>query len=401
MFEAAAQTALATADPAALCARWSRPARSSSRRPVWPLADGDVRRAGGRGRARRRADRPGARPRRHGGIDLLLAEKVVGAGAETRRAVDIDGRASTSSTPWRFGLASATGLEIPGAADRRRRRRTIRAWLARAPMVPLEQRLGAASTAASLGVFSSHALVELYSLMLDQTDPAEIGGHGRRAAAHRLGRARRRRADGGDAQPLAESEAPRERHARLILTAGAAARIPVSDDLAGDADDLIASMLTAGMDRAGGALGARSIEQSGDGDRAWALLAVGAPRPTVDVGAGRIEAFVGADDSRAGGASQLLVAGARRARPDQRRRRPRPRGVPARRRAIAGPRRSTGRRASGAPGTVALLAGVGMQTARLVRACRRDHLFQIVRALRAVGLEYEARMIAAEAVARL
>ena len=52
----------------------------------------------------------------------------------------------------------------------------IRAWLARAPMVPLEQRLDAASTAAALGVFSSHSLVELYSLMLDETDPAEVSG---------------------------------------------------------------------------------------------------------------------------------------------------------------------------------------------------------------------------------
>jgi hypothetical protein len=43
-------------------------------------------------------------------------------------------------------------------------------------MIPLEQRLSAASTAASLGVFSSHALVELHSLMLDQTDAAEAAG---------------------------------------------------------------------------------------------------------------------------------------------------------------------------------------------------------------------------------
>ena len=47
-------------------------------------------------------------------------------------------------------------------------------------MVPLDQRLAAASVAAALGVFSSHSLVEIYSLSLDETDPAEQRGHGRR-----------------------------------------------------------------------------------------------------------------------------------------------------------------------------------------------------------------------------
>jgi hypothetical protein len=53
----------------------------------------------------------------------------------------------------------------------------------------------------------------------------------------------------------------------------------------------------------------------------------------------------------------------------------------------------------GQPGTVALLAGVGMQTGTW-RGVPAEHLFHILRALRRVGLDYEARMIAAEAVAR-
>jgi hypothetical protein len=47
-----------------------------------------------------------------------------------------------------------------------------------------------------------------------------------------------------------------------------------------------------------------------------------------------------------------------------------------------------------------LLASVGMQT-RSWRGVPPAYLFRIVRDLRLVGLEYEARMIAAEAVARL
>jgi hypothetical protein len=55
---------------------------------------------------------------------------------------------------------------------------------------------------------------------------------------------------------------------------------------------------------------------------------------------------------------------------------------------------------SNQPGTVALLAGTGMQTADW-RGVPPEHLYQIVAALRRVGLDYEARMIAAEAMSRL
>ena len=54
----------------------------------------------------------------------------------------------------------------------------------------------------------------------------------------------------------------------------------------------------------------------------------------------------------------------------------------------------------GQKGTVVLLASVGMQT-RDWRGVPAAHLFHIVRALNRVGMEYEARMIAAEAIARL
>jgi len=270
----------------------------------------------------------------------------------------------------------------------------IWAYLARAPMVPLDQRLRAASIAATLGVFSSHSLVELHSLMLDQTDPAE--------ASETVG-ARLRTAwiaaDAGDRMSAlralwTESEAPQERYARLILTAGAAARIAPSSELSDDAGNLIAAMLSGGMDReAAGWAGV--VEQAGQGSRAWALLAVGAPTPVVG---DRLDAYVAADDSPEGLRSQLLaasLAGLGR--------------ISAGQAAAAGFRAGTDdpwtlaidRAARDrAPGAVALLAGVGMQT-QSWSGVTPAYLFRIVRALRAVGLEYEARMIAAEAVARL
>jgi hypothetical protein len=52
------------------------------------------------------------------------------------------------------------------------------------------------------------------------------------------------------------------------------------------------------------------------------------------------------------------------------------------------------------PGTVAVLAGVGMQ-GRDWRTMSPMHLYHIVRALRLTGMEAEARMIAAEAITRV
>jgi hypothetical protein len=394
MIEAASETALATADPAALCPLVA-PARSLSDAQVWTLADGMCAALEGES-ARASAIIDQVRDRNGTSIDLQLAEKVVGAGAETRRAIQVEWEGVSRITPWRFGLASATGIVIPaplmqGAGPR------FQAWLARAPMVPLEQRLAAASSAATLGVFSSNTLVEIYSLSLDQTDPAEAAD----TVGARLRTAWVERDAGRRMEALrslwTQSDAVVERRARLILTAGAAARIPVSDAFAADAANLVDSMLSAGLD-APAARWASVVEQSGDSGRAWALLAVGAARPAVSLDAGRIQAFVDGDDSPGQRRGPMLVA------------------------ALAGLGRISADQAASAgfseegedlwtqaidqaareraPGTVALLAGIGMQTADW-SGVPPKYLFHICRALRAVGLDFEARMIAAEAVARL
>ncbi len=54
----------------------------------------------------------------------------------------------------------------------------------------------------------------------------------------------------------------------------------------------------------------------------------------------------------------------------------------------------------GERGTVVLLAAAGMQTGGWL-GVPAEHLFHILSAMRQVGLDYEARMIAAEAIARL
>lgn len=395
MIEVAGQTALATADPAALCPLVA-PARSRSDDVVWILADGMCAALEGEA-ARATALIDQARDRAGTSIDLLLAEKVVGAGEQSRRGVEIQWDGVDTINGWRFGLASATGIEIPerlrnGVSPQ------ITAWMARAPMLPLEQRLRAASVAAELGVFSSNSLVELHSLELDQLGPADSEGTiGARLRIAWVGRTPEERMTALRALWAGDEAARRESYARQIMTAGAAARIPVSSDLAADAGNLIAAMLSAGMDRQAGRWG-NVVEQGGEGDRAWALLAVGGPNGAVGADSGRIGAFTDADDSPGRMRSQLLVAslaGLGRISADQ--------------------AASSGLRTGGEdrwtqaidqavrerrPGVVALLAGIGMQTGDW-RGVPPHYLYRIVRSLRAVGLEFEARMIAAEAVARL
>jgi hypothetical protein len=389
MFTVAVQTALATADPAGLCPL-VEPGRAVSDEPIWPLADamcaalhGDSARASelidqARGQS-------GA-----GGIDLLLAEKVIGAGLNTRRAVSIQWDGVDSINSWRFGIASATGLKIPdtlmsGVGPQ------VWAWEARAPMIPLDQRVEAAQVAASLGVFSSASLVEMYSSLADTTDPSDIEGT--------VGGRLRKAFVGGDYKARVDAmhglwddaKDPIDRHARLILTATAAARIPPSGSYGDRTADLIASMMTAGLDQPAARWGP-AVDSLGD-DRAWSILAVGSERPGVDLGSGRVRDFVKRADPEKGKLLVAALAGLGRLRD------PSAYGVnPSPVTRWEAMIEAAGRNHQA--GTVALLAGIGMQTPDW-RGVPPEHLYQIVSALRAVGHEYEARMIAAEAMSRL
>src|SRR3546814_1616391 len=100
------------------------------------------------------------------GIDFHLAEKVVGAGFNSRRSVNIEWTGVDKLTAWRFGMATATAVEIPEnlweGVDRH-----VRAWQARAVLLPMASRLAATTIAARLGVFTNEALVEFYSRFVE------------------------------------------------------------------------------------------------------------------------------------------------------------------------------------------------------------------------------------------
>lgn len=397
MVTAAYEAALASSDPAGLCPL-VRMGRDAFDDPVWPMADAMCAAMEGEA-ARASALLDEARGKGARGIDLLLAEKIVGAGSDTRRSVEIQWDEVPELSLWRFGLASAAGTVMPerliGAAGAR-----MQAWLARAPMVPVAERLAAADVAASLGVFSSASLVNAHALALDMRLQA---GEGEDDAGDSLTSQLQAAYTGETAARVvalrriwdAAANDPMRRHARLVLTAGAAAQIAASSDYSGDVDEIVASLLTAGMDREAAAW-AEVVEDQGGSTLAWALLAVGAPQGTVSVDGGRINDFAGSDGDEL--KSRMLAA------------------------ALAGLGRGgdsvaqaqgvdTGRTdawtealdraaAAGQPGTVVLLAMVGMQAGDW-RGVPPEHLYRIMRALRQVGLDYEARMIAAEALTRL
>ena len=186
----------------------------------------------------------------------------------------------------------------------------------------------------------------------------------------------------------------RDRYGTLILTAQAAARIVPSADRADDASSLIASMLSAGLDR-------QAARWAGvvDADLGWAILAVGSPRPTVDLSYGRVDGFAGAADRHKAQMLVAALAGLGRLSAGDQKRLAENYALPltaqnswtqALDRAVAGRE----------PGTVLLLAALGMQT-KDWRGVPPVQFYRIISALRRVGLGSEARMIAAEAMTRL
>ncbi|MFT3967487.1 MAG: hypothetical protein QM690_16560, partial [Sphingobium sp.] len=185
--------------------------------------------------------------------------------------------------------------------------------------------------------------------------------------------------------------------------ARAAAALPPSAEAGADMPWLLAAMFSGGYDR-NAARWVRAVDaMDGEGkERAWALLAVGLPDTSAGIARDRIDAFVEADKSEEKIASRMLIAalaGLGRLDADQAA-------------SLSGnlhlqlQSRSRWARvlaqaaALRQKGTVALLAAVGMQ-ARDWTQLPPEHLMAILAALRQVGLEPEARMIAAEAITRL
>ena len=400
MHQVALQSALANSDPSAMCV--VEPELSKVEPRVAPLVTAICASLSGEAE-RAAADIEAARRRgRVSPIDIALADKVVGAGAETSRAVTIEWEPVEELNSWRYGLSTATALMPPERLVNSSSLQT-QAWLARAPMFPATQRLPMARTAAALGVFSSQSLIDLYAGAFDATDPDALG----ETEAWQL----RLAYIGKDLEARmsamrtiwGNARSPLDRVAAQVLVSRAARHIAPNIELQSDAPDLVASLLAGGFDREA-ARWARVVGEMDDqpGDVVWAMLALGAPdglQPPIDVG--RIEDFADRDQSEGKQRTALLVAGlAGLGRIDAatagQLNRTYQLGLAAETgwtRMIDGAMR---RRQSG---TAILLTASALQGLSFENI-RGVYLYHSVNALRRTGQGYLARMIAAEALAR-
>lgn len=327
-------------------------------------------------------------------IDVLLAQRYAGAAGLGRRTVNLEWDGVEELTPWRFALANALGAELPesllsGAG------RYYQRIASRAPMLPIERRIAGAEEAARTGILSSRAYVDLYG----QAYAASNTQTGAGVTASRL------RESYVASTPEARLDAIRDvwgdgdsiDYAGQVLTAYAAARMPADGAFADDAGPLIASMLSAGLDR--DALSWGSVVPQGS--EGWALLVLAQPSRNSAVDSGALDAFIGDDGSEEQRKSQFLVAGlAALGRIDDATREEMDLdlGMDLGRQSKWSQLISRSAELDN-PGLVALLAGLGMQGSGWDKMTAR-HLYHVVRALDQVGLSAEARMIAAEAVAR-
>ena len=397
----AIESALATSDPQGLCPLPDGDEQVGGA-PAWPMIRAIC--------ATLRGDTATAnatigRGPPNDAIDHPLAERLVAAGGGGRRDIQVDWTTVDTLTDWRFGLASALGVTIPqslldGAPA------WYEAWLARAPMLSASDRIGPARIAAALGVISSEDLVDLYGRVMDEAGDEDTDSPaGRLRAAYR--------GDDDDARLSAMhalwdaasngNGGERDRYAASILTARAAAGIAPSTDQKDDVAALVASMLAAGLDiQAERWAGVAEATNGADGDRAWSILAVGARRPVVAINAARVRKLADSAGESGVQRSALLISAlaglGRLSDADAAK-------LSARLGVTLGQTSAYGnalRRAVSAHerGTVALLVAVGMQSPTWTGVPAGD-FYQMISALRAVGMENEARMISAEAMTRL
>ena len=400
MVQVAVQSALANADPPALCPIQDGIRRYDSK--IAPLVSAMCSALGGEPETAGAQIDDARRHGRVGGIDLTLPEKVVGAAANTGRAATIEWEPVDQLTSWRFGLSTATGMIPP---DRLMQNASVqlRAFQARAPLLSAQQRLGSAMIAAGLGVFSSQSLVDLYSQIYDATDPSDLAN----TDAWRL----RQAFVGKDSDTkldairrlLSLGKTPFEKEAARALVARAASLIEPDPSIGKDIPDLISAMLAGGYDRQA-ARWSRACARLGgvDGDRCWAMLALAAPQATgIDLSYGRITGFIGRDTSHDKVRSALLVAGlvglgrinARSAN-----------ALNQRYGLRLGHRTSWTKMIDaaaglGQSGTVLVMTGTAMQTSSYDQV-PSSHLYHALSALERTGQDFTARMIAAEALSR-
>lgn len=391
LFQVAMNSALATGDPAELCPLLPNGIAATHERG-WALAQPMCAALAGNPAVAKAGITQARRRGLATGIDLQLAQKVVGAGPDGGQAVTIEWAGVDALTVWRFGLAIATGVTIPESLLSSTGRQATY-WYALAPGIAPASKVAAAEAAAGQGVLSSAALVDYYSA-LDQDDDSP-----RDASATAQDLREAYTATTGDARYAALRQiwgpvATRAPYVRLVLTARAAARVPRGTKV-DDYRALIGSMLTAGLDRSA----TRWRDVVPQGSDAWAMIVLADPDARAPLSYGDLSSYSGEGDAQL--KQRLLFAGlaglGRLSQPDIERA---AKSLDVRIGLENSWTRALDRAvAANQPGTVALLAAIGMQTPTW-QGVPPAMLYRIVTALRVVGLAGDARMVAAEAIAR-
>jgi hypothetical protein len=388
LYKVAGQTALAAADIGGLCPI-AVTGQLLSKDPMWPLAIGMCAAVQGDDITAARvfdevADTD-VDP-----FDIRLGERVATVAGGAGRASNINWAESPRLTPFRYGVATASGVPVP--ADQLASLGPAHyGWIVRAPGVAPEIRLAALRQATVLGSMSATELASGVTALSTDTGPDSRAGKLRTAfvgvtVGDRLAAMRDIWASGeGD-----------DRYGALLETATAAARLAVSADAADDAPQVIAALLSAGNTAAARRWWSVASEAGGKARAtSWALLATGAGGvPVTPAEFSGWRSATGADARRAGLLMSAL-AGLGLANG----------GEWSALKAELLPRSANSwTRAIDAAGAAGRLGEVTILTATGLQGPWRDvaplHLYHITQALTRAGRPEEARLIAAEAMMR-
>jgi hypothetical protein len=389
LYRVAGQAALAAADIYGLCPIAGN-GRLLSKDPLWELAIGMCAALQGDDlTAARVFDGLAEDGARVDAFDVRLGERIATIAGGAGRAAIIDWNEAPTLTPFRYAVATASGVSVPAE--------TLEAlgparfgWLVRNPGVDPEIRLAALRQAAVIGTMSATEVASGVAAMATAENDARAGQLRTAFAGGSLDNRR----DALKAIWASDTSDGDARYGGLIEAATAAARLPVNAASAEDSADIIASLLSAGdtaralrwwpvADTASAAVRAR----------AWALLATGTGGIPAEPGDFRDwRSATGASDRQAA----MLVAGLAGLAGDDSWDDERDDRVPALNNSWS--RAITAAAAGGRMGEVIILAATGLQGgwADVPPA----HLYHIVAALTRVGRGREARLIAAEAVTR-
>lgn len=328
------------------------------------------------------------------GVDYLLAEKAIGAGTNGRRAVKIEWEDVKGFNAWRHGLSIATGVKPPENLYNISGRH-VRSWLVLAPMISVNDRILSSYAAAANGTLSNSAMVDLFASADEDPDASADS----REMTDALSRAYTGDVDNRiTAMKFLWNSRDSEiaRYSMQTLTARAAARIMPSALSSEDIDGLIASMMTAGLDTQALAWS----EYTDVGSTAWAQIMVGGNVRSA-ITAQNIDSFADQDQSVSARKTGFLIAAADgfgRINADDYQQIADDYAFNSRKengwsKALA---KAVERKDNGA---VILLTAAGLQGNDWT-SVPAFHIYHIVKALNAIGLNAEARMIAAEAIGR-